>query len=154
VAQFITTIGPPARRDRVWIIRATTSLPDPAAPDPCEIPAPVLIFPRLFEPELCDKLIGLYEAGDDAALRARVEDIGDAPEQSEYVVETPGTQPQPTPAGPIAKPTVPVVKPPTRGVGAPPHKHSSSLLKRWRIRRKDRRKRRSAAAPPPSMQSQ
>jgi hypothetical protein len=29
----------------------------------CEIPAPILVFPRLFEPEFCDKLVGLYEKG-------------------------------------------------------------------------------------------
>ena len=32
VAQLSTTNGPSARRDRLWIIRATTSLPEPAAP--------------------------------------------------------------------------------------------------------------------------
>jgi len=88
-------------------------------------------------------------------LRARVEDMGDAPEQSEYVVETPATQPQPTPtpAHPAARPTAPAAKAPRQVAGAQSHKHSASLLKRWRIRRKDRRSRRSAAAQPPSMQS-
>ncbi len=32
VAQFITMNGPSARRELAWIIRATTSLPDPAGP--------------------------------------------------------------------------------------------------------------------------
>jgi predicted 2-oxoglutarate/Fe(II)-dependent dioxygenase YbiX len=41
-----------------------SGLPDPAAPAPCEIPAPVLIIPRVFEADLCDRLIDLYETGD------------------------------------------------------------------------------------------
>jgi hypothetical protein len=73
-------------------------------------------------------------------LRARVEDIGDARERTEHAANTPRTQPPPRPVVPVAKPT--------------PHKHSASLLKRWRIRRKDRRRRRKAAAKPPSMKSQ
>ena len=32
VAQFRTTNGPSARRERAWIIRAATSLPEPAGP--------------------------------------------------------------------------------------------------------------------------
>jgi len=73
-------------------------------------------------------------------LRARVEDIGDARERTEDAANTPRTQPPLRPVVPVAKPT--------------PHRHSASLLTRWRIRRKDRRRRRSAADQPPSMQSQ
>jgi DNA repair exonuclease SbcCD ATPase subunit len=98
--------------------------------------------------EMTDALAAAVER-----LRARVEDMGDAPEQSEYVVETPATQPQPTHAHPAAKPTAPAAKASRQVAGAQSHKHSASLLKRWRIRRKDRRSRRSAAAQPPSMQS-
>ena len=41
-----------------------------------EFPAPVLVLPRLFEPGLCDKLIGLYEDGqphDSGFMRQNVE---------------------------------------------------------------------------------
>ena len=38
-------------------------LPDPDSFETCEIPAPVLVLPRLFEPDFCDKLVGLYEEG-------------------------------------------------------------------------------------------
>jgi peroxiredoxin/predicted 2-oxoglutarate/Fe(II)-dependent dioxygenase YbiX len=37
-------------------------LPDPARYGGLEIPAPVLLLPNVFEPELCRHLIGLYEA--------------------------------------------------------------------------------------------
>jgi hypothetical protein len=39
-------------------------LPDPASYGLCEMPAPILIIPGLFEPELCDRLIDLYLEGD------------------------------------------------------------------------------------------
>ena len=39
------------------------SLPDPENFAGFEIPAPVLILPNVFEPELCQKLINLYDVG-------------------------------------------------------------------------------------------
>jgi 2OG-Fe(II) oxygenase superfamily len=42
----------------------------------CEIPAPILVLPRLFKPELCDKLIDFYEEGrprDSGFMRNNVE---------------------------------------------------------------------------------
>lgn len=52
------------------------SLPDPEAFGPSEIPAPILVFPNLFEADLCDHLIGLYEKGqprDSGFMRDNVE---------------------------------------------------------------------------------
>lgn len=52
------------------------SLPDPEAYASCEIPAPVLVFPNLFETGLCDRLIGLYDQGqarDSGFMRENVE---------------------------------------------------------------------------------
>jgi hypothetical protein len=53
-------------------------LPDPALHAGAETPAPVLLLPRVLEPELCSRLIEAYEAGGGAdevlrrALRARI----------------------------------------------------------------------------------
>lgn len=38
-------------------------LPDPALHAGLEVPAPVLVLPRVLEPELCRRLIAVYEAG-------------------------------------------------------------------------------------------
>jgi predicted 2-oxoglutarate/Fe(II)-dependent dioxygenase YbiX len=38
-------------------------LPDPARHVGFEVPAPVLVLPRVMEPELCQRLIAVYEAG-------------------------------------------------------------------------------------------
>ncbi len=41
--------------------RLLASLPPPGLHSGMEVPAPVLVLPRLFEPEFCRQLIGLYE---------------------------------------------------------------------------------------------
>lgn len=38
-------------------------LPDPALHAGAEVPAPVLVLPRVLEPELCQRLVAVYEAG-------------------------------------------------------------------------------------------
>ncbi|MBX9699658.1 MAG: 2OG-Fe(II) oxygenase, partial [Acetobacteraceae bacterium] len=38
-------------------------LPEPALHTGFEVPAPVLVLPRVMEPELCRQLIAVYEAG-------------------------------------------------------------------------------------------
>jgi hypothetical protein len=73
-------------------------------------------------------------------LRARVEDVGNA--TSDVVPEDPDPPRTPLPVNASAA----FVRP-------SPHRHSTSSLMRWKIRRKHRRSRRSAAAQPPSMQS-
>jgi len=53
-----------------------TGLPVPDPFTSCEIPAPILVLPRLFEPEFCASLIGLYEQGhprDSGFMRNNVE---------------------------------------------------------------------------------
>jgi 2OG-Fe(II) oxygenase superfamily len=52
------------------------SLPGPDSFGSCEIPAPLLFFPNLFESSFCDRLIGLYENGqprDSGFMRDNVE---------------------------------------------------------------------------------
>jgi hypothetical protein len=44
------------------VLRQLAALPDPDAHAGLEVPAPVLVLPRVFEPEFCRHLIGLYEA--------------------------------------------------------------------------------------------
>jgi peroxiredoxin len=66
----------PDRADCEAVFEILRELPDPETFGSCEIPAPVLVLPRLFEPELCDQLIGLYEAGlphDSGFMRNNVE---------------------------------------------------------------------------------
>ncbi|HEY1980664.1 MAG TPA: 2OG-Fe(II) oxygenase [Xanthobacteraceae bacterium] len=51
-------------------------LPDADAAETCEIPAPILVLPRLFEPDFCDRLVALYENGyarDSGFMRNNVE---------------------------------------------------------------------------------
>lgn len=120
-------------------------------------------------------------AGAAERLRARVADTGNAdayvrdaqseasappPEQPTAAVEGQSTAPveqNPT-AAVEGQSTAPVEENPAAAAQEPlphkhrlPHKHSMSLLTRWRIRRKRRRKqrleRRAAAAEPPTMQS-
>ncbi len=73
-------------------------------------------------------------------LRARVEDVGDAPAGSEQ-----------TPHGPPPAASSQAAEPELKRA---PHRHTRSWLRRRSIRRKERRARRAAAAQPPSMQSQ
>jgi predicted 2-oxoglutarate/Fe(II)-dependent dioxygenase YbiX/peroxiredoxin len=47
--------------DRDALFRLLESLPEPGRVGDIEIPAPILVLPRVFEPELCRHLIGLYE---------------------------------------------------------------------------------------------
>jgi hypothetical protein len=52
------------------------SLPSPDVFETGEIPAPVLVLPRVFESDFCDQLIGLYEEGqshDSGFMRYNVE---------------------------------------------------------------------------------
>lgn len=51
-------------------------LPESDAFGSCEIPAPILVLPRFFEPDFCDRLIALYEQGqarDSGFMRDNVE---------------------------------------------------------------------------------
>jgi hypothetical protein len=51
-------------------------LPEPQAFASCEIPAPILVLPNLFDHALCDKLVALYEDGrprDSGFMRDNVE---------------------------------------------------------------------------------
>jgi predicted 2-oxoglutarate/Fe(II)-dependent dioxygenase YbiX len=50
-------------------------LPDNDKFDQCEIPAPILVLPNLFDREFCDRLIGLYEKAnhDSGFMRNNVE---------------------------------------------------------------------------------
>jgi hypothetical protein len=73
-------------------------------------------------------------------LRARVEDVGDAPVSSEQAGAGSAGEASPQALGPQ--------------VERVPHRHTQSWLARRSIRRKQRRARRAAAAQPPSMQSQ
>lgn len=43
------------------LIARLRSLPEPALHAGAEVPAPVLVLPRVLEPEFCHRLIGLYE---------------------------------------------------------------------------------------------
>ena len=52
----------PDRADIREVMALMDSLPPPARHTGIEIMAPVLFLPRVFEPELCRHLIGLYEA--------------------------------------------------------------------------------------------
>lgn len=52
------------------------SLPESDAFRSCEIPAPILVLPRVFEPEFCDRMVKLYEEGqsrDSGFMRDNVE---------------------------------------------------------------------------------
>jgi chromosome segregation ATPase len=122
-------------------LRAAVSVSVPEEPVPAEQqrPNPPRTAPcgpgEADQGEMTEALAAAVER-----LRARVEDLGDASERSADVAAAPRIQPPPKPPAPVARPAS--------------HKHSASLLKRWRLRRKDRRRRRSAAGHPPSMQSQ
>ena len=48
--------------DRVRVLDLLSALPPPDRHAGLEVPAPILILPRVFEPELCRHLIDLYEA--------------------------------------------------------------------------------------------
>jgi predicted 2-oxoglutarate/Fe(II)-dependent dioxygenase YbiX/peroxiredoxin len=48
--------------DRAEVIAFVEALPAPERHSGAEVQAPVLMLPNIFEPELCAKLIGLYEA--------------------------------------------------------------------------------------------
>ncbi|PWJ20318.1 2OG-Fe(II) oxygenase [Jannaschia seohaensis] len=52
----------PERSDLAEVMRLLEALPPPARFAGVEIMAPILFLPRVFEPELCQHLIGLYEA--------------------------------------------------------------------------------------------
>src|SRR3712207_1901794 len=43
------------------VMRFVAALPPPEAHGGAEAPAPVLVLPRVLEPEFCRRLIGLYE---------------------------------------------------------------------------------------------
>jgi hypothetical protein len=58
------------------VFRFLGSLPDPEAFTSCEIPAPILVLPNLFEFDLCERLIDLYEQGkarDSGFMRDNIE---------------------------------------------------------------------------------
>jgi hypothetical protein len=72
------------------VFRLLRSLPDPASYASCEIPAPVLVFPNLFDASLCDRLIDLYEQGharDSGFMRDNAEIIDHAFKRRDYFVE-------------------------------------------------------------------
>jgi hypothetical protein len=45
------------------VFAALDGLPELDPYSACEIPAPIVVLPRLFEPDFCDKLLDLYEKG-------------------------------------------------------------------------------------------
>jgi 2OG-Fe(II) oxygenase superfamily len=64
----------PAEFEAVFAL--LNSLPEMDQRQSCEVPAPILVIPRLFEPGFCEKLIGLYEEGhphDSGFMRNNVE---------------------------------------------------------------------------------
>ena len=56
------------------LIARLRSLPEPGLHGGAEVPAPVLVLPRVIEPEFCRHLIGLYEAhgGDESGFMREV----------------------------------------------------------------------------------
>jgi len=48
------------------LFRGIATLPPPALHAGAPVPAPVLVLPRVFEPELCQRLVALHEAGGSA----------------------------------------------------------------------------------------
>jgi hypothetical protein len=73
VAHFHTDADPTECEPVFALLR---SLPDPESFSSCEIPAPILVLPRLFAHDLCDQLIALYDDGrprDSGFMRDNVE---------------------------------------------------------------------------------
>ncbi len=60
--------------DRAAVTAFVEALPAPELHTGAEVAAPVLILPNIFEPELCEKLVGLYDAhgGDESGFMREV----------------------------------------------------------------------------------
>ena len=125
-------IAPSVHREPVpeWLARQA---PAPRAEDPAQGPqgGPAVAHRE----EMTEALAAAVER-----LRARVEDVPDAPS------EVHATRPASSAASPQQRVEAPA--------GRAAHRHSQSWLRRLSIRRKQRCARRAAAARPPSMQSQ
>lgn len=79
----LRVMGWAASADIEALFRRLAALPPPGRHADTPLHAPVLTAPRILEPELCERLIGLHEAGD-AAFTGVMRDAG---ERTDYVMD-------------------------------------------------------------------